>query len=32
VLVWQRGRVTYRIEAGVSRDEALELARSLRPA
>jgi hypothetical protein len=32
VLVWQRGSVTYRIEAGVSRDEALELARSLRPA
>ena len=32
VLVWQRGRVTYRIEAGVPLDEALELARSLRPA
>ena len=32
VLVWQRGRVTYRIEAGVSRDDALELARSMRPA
>jgi hypothetical protein len=32
VLVWQRGRVTYRVEAGVPRDEALELARSLRPA
>jgi hypothetical protein len=32
VLVWQRGTVTYRIEAGVPRDVALELARSLRPA
>ena len=32
VLAWQRGRVTYRIEAGVPLDRALELARSLRPA
>jgi hypothetical protein len=32
VLVWQRGRVTYRVEAGVPLDRALEMARSLRPA
>jgi hypothetical protein len=31
VLVWQRGSVTYRIEAGVPRDKALDLANSLRP-
>jgi hypothetical protein len=31
VLVWQRGRVTYRLEAGVSQERALELAASLRP-
>jgi hypothetical protein len=31
VLVWQRGRLTYRLELGGSLDEALELARSLRP-
>jgi hypothetical protein len=31
VLVWQRGPVSYRLEAGISRERALELARSLRP-
>jgi hypothetical protein len=30
-LVWQRGSVSYRLEAGVSLERALELARSLRP-
>lgn len=30
-LVWQRGTVSYRLEAGVSLERALELARSLRP-
>jgi hypothetical protein len=30
VLAWQRGRVSYRLEAGVSRKRALELAASLR--
>jgi hypothetical protein len=30
-LVWQRGLVSYRLEAGVTRDRALELARSLVP-
>ncbi len=29
-LAWQRGRVSYRLEAGVARDRAVELARSLR--
>ena len=31
-LIWQRGPVSYRLEAAVSRDRALALARSLRPA
>jgi hypothetical protein len=31
VLVWQRGRLSYRLELGGSLEEALELARSLRP-
>ena len=31
VLVWQRGSISYRIEADVSRDRALELAASLEP-
>jgi hypothetical protein len=31
VLVWQRGRLSYRLELGGSLDEALALARSLRP-
>jgi hypothetical protein len=30
VLSWQRGRVSYRLEAGASRERALELAASLR--
>jgi hypothetical protein len=30
-LVWQRGSVSYRLEAGVPLERALELARSLRP-
>ena len=30
-LVWHRGPVSYRLEAGVSLERALELARSLRP-
>ncbi len=30
-LVWERGSVSYRLEADVSLDRALELARSLRP-
>ena len=32
VLVWQRGSVSYRLEAAVSMGRALELARRLRPA
>ena len=32
VLVWQRGPVSYRLEAGVGLKRALELARALRPA
>lgn len=32
VLVWHRGRVSYRLELGASRERALELAGSLRPA
>jgi hypothetical protein len=31
VLVWQRNEVSYRLEADVGRERALELARSLRP-
>jgi hypothetical protein len=31
VLVWHRGRMSYRLELGVSRERALELAGSLRP-
>jgi hypothetical protein len=30
-LIWNRGSVSYRLEAGVSLERALELARSLRP-
>jgi hypothetical protein len=32
VLVWHRGRMSYRLELGASRERALELAGSLRPA
>ncbi len=32
VLVWQRGSVSYRLEAGVPLEQALELAHGLRPA
>jgi hypothetical protein len=32
VLVWQRGAVSYRLEAGLTQERALELAATLRPA
>jgi hypothetical protein len=31
VLIWQRGRLSYRLELGTSRERALDVARSLRP-